>query len=258
MSVASRQQLLFKTPYWGVRERVKTQVNQEEALRYLGYAGQAVDEALMQRFRAIAHEAQNTLQTSYVWRVFAIDPHETRWLSNDQEGPLPQVALEGSTLRLQGSSINRHLTGARAVALLACTLGHASERELRARNALDPTNALFYSAAASSLVEAGADCAQERISAFAQDHGLFAGARFSPGYGDLPLDTQEGFARELELGRTLGVALTPEHLLIPLKSITAIIGLYDEEPESDYVQSCDGCPARDACTYREKGLKCYE
>ena len=48
--------------------------------------------------------------------------------------------------------------------------------------------------------------------------------RFSPGYGDLPLSVQPAFAQELDL-ESLGVAVTDSYLLVPQKSITALVGV---------------------------------
>jgi cobalamin-dependent methionine synthase I len=150
------------------------------------------------------------------------------------------------------------MIGARALVLLACTLGLASERELRTKNALNATDALLFNAATSSLVEAGANYASEEIAAFAEQHQLYSGLRFSPGYGDLPLALQSEFAKTLDLKRTLGITVTPENLLIPLKSITAFVGLFDTPPKQSYRSPCKDCPAKQSCTYKERGLRCYD
>lgn len=51
--------------------------------------------------------------------------------------------------------------------------------------------------------------------------------RFSPGYGDLPLSLQPEILRLLDLEKRLGLTVTAEHILIPRKSVTAIVGLAD-------------------------------
>lgn len=257
MATSQQNALDLTIPSGDVKKHVHAKVDRAEALRYLGHTGQDIDDALLERFEALAEEAQRNLEISYAWRAFTIDRAASSWLSA-QHAAEPRILLTDSMIELPGSSINRHLLGARAVVLLACTLGLDSERELRTKNALNATDALMYSAAASSLIEAGADIACGDIERFAREHHLFTGSRFSPGYGDLPLHLQHDLARTLDLKRTLGMTVTQSHLLIPTKSITAIIGLFDKEPDVSFDAPCEGCPAQDGCTYQGKGSKCYE
>jgi hypothetical protein len=49
--------------------------------------------------------------------------------------------------------------------------------------------------------------------------------RFSPGYGDLPLELQRDIFRLLEPSRRIGVVLNDSLLMSPSKSVTAIIGI---------------------------------
>ena len=56
--------------------------------------------------------------------------------------------------------------------------------------------------------------------------GLHTKPRFSPGYGDFSLEHQRDFMRILDLENSLGLTLTGSLLLVPEKSVTAVIGLY--------------------------------
>ncbi len=54
--------------------------------------------------------------------------------------------------------------------------------------------------------------------------------RFSPGYGDCPLSAQRSIVNSvLNATRLIGLTVTPTSLLIPTKSVTAVIGLFDGE-----------------------------
>ena len=72
---------------------------------------------------------------------------------------------------------------------------------------------------ASALVESLCDFAENEI---------FGDAprckRFSPGYGDLPLDIQGELLSALSAENLLGITLTEKKMMIPAKSVTAIIG----------------------------------
>jgi hypothetical protein len=50
--------------------------------------------------------------------------------------------------------------------------------------------------------------------------------RYSAGYGDFELSAQAVFHRVLDM-ESMGVTLTPQYLLVPEKSVTAIAGIWD-------------------------------
>ena len=56
-------------------------------------------------------------------------------------------------------------------------------------------------------------------------------SRYSPGYGDLPLETQTAVFKALDCERTIGVTLTESLLMRPSKSVTAVIGMKEREAE---------------------------
>ena len=49
--------------------------------------------------------------------------------------------------------------------------------------------------------------------------------RFSPGYGDLPLEMQREVCAVLNMPKEIGVSLTDTLLMTPSKSVTAIVGV---------------------------------
>ena len=49
--------------------------------------------------------------------------------------------------------------------------------------------------------------------------------RFSPGYGDWALSAQRELLRMLDASRTVGVSLTDTMLMVPSKSVSAVIGV---------------------------------
>ena len=227
-------------------------VNRDEALRYLGYSGQKIDDALIARLDGVAQACEEELAPSFTWRVFAIDEEQCRW-----EGEHPVVALQGTALAFEGKSITTHLKGAEYAACFAATLGAKSERELRSRAAISPLDAMLYDACCNALIEEVAQAAQDDIAAEAAKAGLHARMRFSPGYGDLPLAIQPQFIGELEAPKRLGLTVNKSLLLVPAKSITAIVGLFSTVPPSIGRTPCQDCIAREYCSYLEKGITCY-
>ncbi len=223
--------------------------DRNEVLRYLGYAGQPMDEDFRARFDRVVDECEREAAPRYVRAVFQLDREHS-----DENA----VVLAGCGLVLEGFDIVRHLNGAQEAVLLACTLGEACERGLRRRKATSPADALMYDAAASALVEAVANETESAAVEEAMARGLRTNFRFSPGYGDFPLQVQRAFLDVLDAPRRIGLSATPDCLLVPTKSVTAVIGLFRGHPPNDSVRSaCSICTLRENCALRAQGRTCH-
>lgn len=218
---------------------IDAQPDADEALGYLGYAGQRLDEGMRDRIQA----ARSLCEGFAPRGVFA--------------------SFEPSALVLPGKDIAAHLDGASRVVLMAVTLGVQSERVLRREMALSATDGMLLDAFASSMAEDAARLLHEKVSAWAALQGLHAGGRFSPGYGDLPLDVQPDLLDALGAGKVLGLSLTPAKLLVPAKSVTAIIGLFSEPVSNERPaeelsrQVCESCERRQTCPIYREGRICH-
>ena len=264
-------------------------LDRAEMLRYLGYHGQKIEPELAERIDAVTADAVTRTAPAGVWAVFprgtAYDTPVKREhpvsadqkvkrehpVSADQkvkrEHPVSadqtpvaagHIALEGTALALTGRDIFRHLKDARYVAVLAVTLGMASEQRLRVLSSQNPLEGAVFDAACSALVESATDALNCEIEAAAQAAGLSSNARFSPGYGNLPLAVQPTVLATLNATRLCGITATPTNLLMPTKSITAFIGLFEGDPHSsDAVRSCAGCRVALGCPFRARGTRCW-
>ena len=79
--------------------------------------------------------------------------------------------------------------------------------------------------------------------------------RYSPGYGDLPLDVQNSFLRALDAQKKIGLTVSENNLLFPRKSVTAIIGIVDSEIKNKR-KSCNECSNYENCNFRREGESC--
>jgi hypothetical protein len=113
--------------------------------------------------------------------------------------------------------------------------------------------AVILDACGSAFVEQGCDAAEEELKKRFPD--LFLTDRFSPGYGDLPLDLQPSICAALDTPRRLGLHVTGSFLLNPGKSVTAVIGLSDR-PQMARIRGCAFCAMRERCTLRKGGKTC--
>ena len=119
-------------------------------------------------------------------------------------------------------------------------------------------DALLYGAAASALVESAADLEESRIVAEAAARGLRTNFRFSPGFGDLPLAVQPAFLAALDAPRRIGLTATAGNLLVPTKSVTAVVGLFEGEPSNASARStCASCALAGRCALKDQGRTCH-
>ena len=211
-----------------------------EPLRYLGVRGEP-DPALHAEMSAVAGRLTRAVTPRWVWRVFHVKH------TFDGEG------LEGTGLVLTGEMARKMLADCSQAVLLACTLGAGFETLLRAEQARSIARAAMLDACGSAWVECGCDQAEREISA--RFPGMYRTDRFSPGYGDLPLELQKDICALLDAQRRLGVQVTDSLLMNPTKSVTAIIGLSDN-PQPARVKGCKFCNLRESCQYRKEGKTC--
>ncbi|MBQ9196381.1 MAG: methionine synthase [Clostridia bacterium] len=214
-------------------------IDMDEALRYLGASG--ANDALRSRVRRTAEELEARLAPRFIFREFP--------LALEAGG----VSLPGAGLTLTGSLARRMLKTCHHAALLVCTLGAEFEAMQRACQARDMAKAVILDACGSAYVESGCAEAEKKLASL--HPGAYFTDRFSPGYGDLPLALQEGLLRATDAARRLGVQMGESCLLIPAKTVTAVIGIADE-PQRARIRGCAYCALRENCALREGGKRC--
>ena len=126
---------------------------------------------------------------------------------------------------------------------------------MRRRELTDIALAAVVDAMASAVMEELCNALEAEIRTSVQAQGHYLTGRFSPGYGDCPLTLQQPFAIALDTVRGLGMAVTPENLLTPRKSVTAILGVADH-PVTGARAGCVHCLLREKCEYRKRGTTC--
>ena len=160
-------------------------------------------------------------------------------------------------------SIEKHLEGCNKAALIALTLGVGVDQLLRKTQVTDMAMAVIIDSGASVLIEQLADDFEEAIEAqlaasITEDKmpsGIFITPRFSPGYGDWPITEQARIIRMLDAQRQIGLNVTKDSLMVPRKSITAVIGISDH-PVKGSLATCEQCVLKDKCELRKEGKYC--
>lgn len=199
-------------------------------LARMGVTGGA-DESLRQAMKEEEQKLLSAAQPKGIYRVFQKDD-----------------------LKLRGNGIKRHLQDCQEMILIGVTLGAGVDRILRSSQIRDMASAVILDCGASVLIEQICDRFQEEIR---QETGLFLTSRYSPGYGDFPIETQDELVRLLDGPRKIGLTVNQSHILIPRKSVTAVIGAADQ-PVKGYLATCGECTIREICALRKEGKNCAE
>lgn len=128
------------------------------------------------------------------------------------------VVIDGK--KIYSTALIKNLDGASQAYVIALTLGASVDRYLKKQSALSHSRQFFADAVASALVEALADICESDIR-----KNLNLRPRFSPGYADFSLSSQRFILQRLSADRLLGITLTDSYLMVPTKSVTAVIGI---------------------------------
>ena len=133
-------------------------------------------------------------------------------------------------IKWRSAGLARRLSGATRAVIFVATVGVAVDRLIGRYSRLSPSVALAVSALGSERVEALCD---EFCTALATEKGgdVSLSMRFSPGYGDLPLEVQRDIFALLSPERAIGVSLGDGLLMSPTKSVGAIIGICEKGEE---------------------------
>ena len=214
-------------------ELILSAIPEKEALRYLGVKGDAPPE-LLEQVQNACRSLLPHCRVRYVWRL----------LDKDRLSDL-----------LVGQDLPTLLRDCDRAVVFALTLGMEAEALIRRAGLTSPTRALVLDACASAACEAACDELQGLLEEQLCREGIFPTDRFSPGYGDLPLEVQTPLLSLLDGQRACGITLSDTFIMSPRKSVTAIFGLADR-PQGKRARGCAFCSMHQNCSFRKAGITC--
>jgi len=205
----------------------------KEVLRYMGCQGAQTDERVIAQIALIAEEAASCVNANNVFGIW-------------------DCLVEEDTVRLgamiiKSKSLACHLRSCGQAVLLAATLGTGADTLLRRYSALDMEKALVAQAVCAAMIELYCDIAVSEIAQNPRLAGLYPVMRFSPGYGDFDIKWQKDMIKVLDAERRMALSLSGGYMLIPSKSVTAVVGFSNEKTEAN--EKCALCTNKQ-CAYR--------
>ena len=196
-------------------------LDQREIARYLGLGGRELSRELS----GYAEECERELFRSVTPR------HVSR--------TVPVSSLPG-----ESRDLTHHLRHCSDCGLYAVTLGAEADRLLRRWSARSMAKAAVGQAVCAAwLDELCADLCGDLAG-----EGRYLTPPYSPGYGDWDLSVQGTLLNLLSAHKRIGLTLTDGGMLVPEKSVTAVVGFSDRE-EDACGQKCMRCRKAD-CPFR--------
>lgn len=203
------------------------------ALRFLRVR-QEPDERTKEIFRSCLLEFLSVVSYKASYRYFDIK------IDGD-------VVHFGDEMSLQSEKLVKNLSGCKGAFVFVASTNSFVDMLIRKHNSTNVTRALIIDAIGSSAIECFCNVLCEKI---AQDNNIALRPRFSPGYGDLGLVTQRDVLKSCDSLRKIGVTLTERLMMIPRKSVSAIVGVRPENEKCTKASSCENCEST-TCPYRE-------
>lgn len=208
---------------------------ESETRRYLGYGKAVPDEKTEELIAECLSELSEQISPKLVYRRFPL-------VIEDSE------TVSAAGLTISSKNLGRNLRGCSELVFLAVTLGVSADRLLKKYSMLQISKAVVFQAAAAAFLEEYCNNWQKDFEDDLGLDGLYLRPRFSPGYGDFSLQYQADLLHILNAHKTIGIVLTDSNMLLPEKSITAVIGI-SRENKHCHVQGCEICDKTD-CEYR--------
>lgn len=185
------------------------EINQSEALRYMG--AQKPNNALTNLLNEAIKKVRSLCSPAGCYIKLPISINSN--------------SIDFGFTEVKSSDLAKNLKGCNEVYIFAATLGTKLDLEINRALLTSPALAVALDAVGSAAIEGVANSINNQLKL--DDKNLKP--RFSPGYGDLDLSFQKQVVSVLDTHRKIGLSLTDGLMLTPTKSITAIIGIPNQE-----------------------------
>jgi hypothetical protein len=170
------------------------------------------DPRLQEELEKAVSLAYQLIEGKGLYRTFSIE-------EKDEES----VRVLGFEEPIKSLSLAKVLKRSAYVSVLAATIGPRLDQRVEGLTQQEPTLAFLLDRVGGWMADYMAWKIDERIEAEAKRAGFGRTMRYSPGYGDFSLSCQPLLLQKVG-GSRIGLNLTEGFLLVPQKSVTALIG----------------------------------
>ena len=151
--------------------------------------------------------------------------------------------------QISGSLVSSHLTGAKEVKAVICTVGFKIDQYASKVMEDDIVRGLAIEGVGSAAIEALAKLICSDVESEAEKRGFQSTIALSPGMNGWGVEEGQPTLFDLLDPSQVGIELTPSNLMVPRKSLSMIIGI-GPGLHSDQ-RLCDFCAMGETCRYQD-------
>lgn len=205
------------TPIFFKRANSEIACDEAEAAYYLGYKKNAPPEkTVAELIHSCCRKMQAALAPQAVYAEYDLLLGEKHTVSF-------------ADLSFCSADLSRNLHNCRKVVIFAATVGVQVDTIIRRAQLSGSAEAAVLQGCGAMFIESLVDSVNAEIRENAEMRRMRAHPRFSPGYGDVPLEMQKEFFRLLPCSK-IGLSLMDSLIMAPEKSVTAFVGLELNSP----------------------------
>ncbi len=186
-----------------------SEYSEREVLRYAGVkdAGGSALPLVYECEKEISGELKNTV----VYRILPVS------IDGD--------ICDFGSVRVKSRHLSNALRNSEYAVVMAATLGVGADRLIYKYSHINTAKAHMLDAVATERIETLCDKFCRELNSDFRGNNLECGFRFSPGYGDLPLEFQREIFSILEPHKHIGLTLNESLMMSPSKSVSAVLAL---------------------------------
>lgn len=220
-------------------------INKSEVLRYLGYKGQNINNDLDLKINKCIEETKKEVNAKYIYEIYDID----------KDLDSNTVEFKNTNLKLRSNDMIKLLKDCNKCVLMCATIGFNIEKNIRKYSYKNLTKGIIIDSCATTAIEEICDLIEENILKRVAKNGKSLTMRYSPGYGDLDMRANKDILTVLDAQRKIGVTVTDTGIMIPRKSVVALIGITNQKIKRAK-RTCENCSNRFNCEYKRKADGC--
>ena len=205
-------------------------ISDNELFVQMGYGNATPDAAILQEVEIIKQEVRAFLRPRFGFVT----------INGGQLDTEAKTLRLGDTLFNVGRIITAQIRGSEAYALFVATSGEAFENFQRKLEAEGDMLRVFIADSLGSIIaEKTADIMERWLQVFINSKGWRHTNRFSPGYCGWNVSQQQLLFPLLGVKNPCGIRLSDSSLMVPIKSVSGIIGLGPNVKKLEY--TCGLC-----------------
>ncbi|MBQ7760874.1 MAG: Vitamin B12 dependent methionine synthase activation subunit [Clostridia bacterium] len=179
-------------------------ISKKEVLRYLGVkeSNDQLDDLIEKAIDSV--HSTVSLKASYIRVPILVEGEE----------------VDFGFDKVKSQSLAKNLKECKEAFVFVASLGVLNDKAIEKNFKLDRLNGAIFDCVSTTLIESFCDYINEY---FGEKNVLRP--RFSPGYGDFSIEHQRSILSVLDAYKNVGITLTDSLMMIPSKSVTAVVGI---------------------------------